>query len=317
MVYTIVGDSSRLIEFDKTLKKIREKNLGINEKIFDASLGEQESFIENAQVFSMFASKELLILKRGENVDKLTDFLNILTKFNLDQKEIIIDIEKKGNNFGKKAEGIAKELGKLIIVKESTQGENAISFIKEELSIDNKLAYELKEMIGTDIQLVKNELDKIKNYFDTRKFDLVEARKIISIKEEYSIFEVIDKVIKGNKKEGLNYIEKEGNTHLFLYNLGQEFKNLFKLKLLIQKGKLISSTNYNTFQKSYNNNKEYFKNSKGFMHPYGIFKKLENLKYFDLARLKELIELSHETEYKIKNGYGEYKRLVELMILKI
>ncbi len=96
--------------------------------------------------------------------------------------------------------GIVKELGKLIVVKESTQGENAVSFIKEELGIDSKLAYELKEMIGTDIQLVKNELDKIKNYFNTRKFDLVEAKKIISIKEEYSIFEVIDKVIKGNKE---------------------------------------------------------------------------------------------------------------------
>lgn len=317
MVYTIVGDSSRLIEFDKTLEKIRKENPGIQEKIFDASLGEQESFIANTQVFSMFGGKELLILKRSENVEKLTDFLNILTKFNLDQKEIIIDIEKKGNIFGKKAEGIAKSLGKLIAVKETTQGENVISFIKDELGVDNKLAYELKEMIGTDIQLVKNELHKVKNYFDTRKFDLVEAKKIISIKEEYSIFEVIDKVIKGNKKEGLNYIEKDGNTHLFLFNLVQEFKNLLKLKLLIQKGKLISSTNYNTFQKSYNDNKEYFKNSKGYMHPYGVFKKLENLKYFDLVKLKDLIELCHETEYKIKSGYGEDKILIELLILKI
>lgn len=317
MVYTIVGDNSRELEYDKILKKIRESNPNITEKIFDASQNEQEAFIASAQVNSMFGGKELLILKRAESIKKIADFLGILKIFDLSKKEIIIELEKSGNNFAKKAQETAKGLGQLILVKSATDGGNIRSFLQAELGISNKDAYVLKEMIGDDIQKIKTEIDKIKNFFNGEPFNMEEAKKIISIKEEFNIFEVIDKLLKGNKKNALKYIEEKGNCHLFLYNLAQEFKNLLKIKLLIKKGKLQSTSNYNSFQTGFNASKEYFKNARGYMHPYGVFKKMENIKFFKINQLKDLLRLVHETEYKIKSGYSEEKILVELLIMKI
>jgi DNA polymerase-3 subunit delta len=316
MLYIIVGDKTKEIQYDNILNTIRQQNPGIQERFFDANQNESSIFMEAIQTNSMFGGKQLLVLKRAEETENLTSFFKTIKLFNLDSKEIIIDIEKKGNIFGKKAQKIAEEIGKLIIVKSQNEDETVIEFIKRELNIDNRQAFSLKEMIGTNVQNVKNEIEKIKNYLDGSEFDIDKIKNIISIKEEYNIFEVVDKTIKGNKKEGLKYIENDGNTHLFLYNLSQEIKNILKLKLLIKQGKIKITNNFNSFNSDFNRYKKYFKKGNTYMHPYGIFKKLDKINIFEIDRLKKLLILCHETEYKIKNGYGDDKILIELLIMK-
>lgn len=317
MLYIIVGDKTKEIQYDSILSKVRQQNPGIQERFFDANQNETSLFMEALQTNSMFGGRQLLVLKRAEEADNLTSFLETIKLFNLDSKEIIIDIEKKGNIFGKKAQGIAEEIGKLIIVKSKNEDETVTEFIKRELNIDGRQAFLLKEMIGTDIQKVKNEINKIKNYLDGSEFNIDKVKNIVSIKEEYNIFEVVDKTLKGNKKEGLKYIGNDGNTHLFLYNLAQEIKNILKLKLLVKQGKINLTNNFNNFNSDFNIYKKYFKKGSTYMHPYGVFKKMDKLNIFDIDKLKKLLQLCHETEYKIKNGYGDDKTLIELLILKL
>ena len=317
MLYIIVGDKTKEIQYDNILNTIRQQNSGIHERFFDANQGEASLFMEALQTNSMFGGKQLLVLRRAEETDNLTSFLETIKLFNLESKEIIIDIEKKGNIFGKKAQGIAEEIGKLVIVKSQNEDETVIEFIKRELNTDNRQSFLLKEMIGTDLQKVKNEINKIKNYLDNDQFSIDRIKNIVSIKEEYNIFEVVDKTLKGNKKEALKYIANDGNTHLFLYNLAQEIKNILKLKLLVKQGKINLTNNFNSFNSDFNKYKKYFKKGTSYMHPYGIFKKLDKLNIFDISKLKELLQLCHKTEYKIKNGYGDDKTLVELLILKL
>ena len=317
MIYIVVGDNLREIEYDNILNKIRKDNPNINEKIYDSAQGEEKIFINAIQSNSMFSNKELLILKRAENISPLADFFQTISLFNCESKEIIIDIEKKGNNFGKKAEELAKKIGKLFLLKNNTNSDLIVEYIKKNLNIDSKNSFQLKSMLGTDINVIKNEIEKIKLFLNKSEFDLEKVKKIISIHEEYNIFELIDKLIKGNKNPAFTYIKNGGNVHLFLYNLAQEFKNILKLKLLQKSGKIKITSNYNTFMLSYNENKDEFKTAKSYMHPYAVFKKIENLKYFEIERLKELLFLCLETEYKIKSGYSEELILLELLIAKI
>lgn len=317
MIYTIVGDQLREIEYDNIIKKIKSSFPNIQEKIYDAAQGEGDLFLSSIQSNSMFANKELLILKRAENLSPLSDLFQTLSLFNFENKEIIIDIEKKGNNFGKKAETLAKNIGKVFQVANNPKSDLLIEYIEKELNIDGRDAFQLKSMLGSDINLIKNEIEKIKLFLANEAFDINKVKNIISIKEEYNIFQIIDKLVKGNKEDAFNYIQANGNTHLFLYNLAQEFKNILRLKLLYKGGKIKINNNYNSFMLSYNENKEDFRTAKSYLHPYGAFKKLENLKYYNIERLKEILYLILDTEFKIKSGYADEKILIDLLIAKI
>lgn len=317
MLHIIVGDKTRVLKYDSILESLRTSNPGISEKFFDANQGELNLFMESIQTNSMFGNRELIVLKRGEEAGNLSDLFSTLKLFNFNQKEIILDIEKKGNNFGKKAQKLAEEIGNLSLVKSKSEDETVIEFIKRKLNIDAKDAFKLKEMIGSNIQNVKNEIFKLQNYLEQEEFDIEKARKIITIKEEYNIFEVVDKLLKGNKKEALKYINSDGNTHLFLYNLEQEIKNILKLKILIKNNKINLTNNYNSFSNDFNQNKKYFKKSQGHMHPYAIFKKLDKVNKYSEEQLKNMLMLCNETEFKIKSGYSEDKIMLELLIMKI
>ena len=54
-----------------------------------------------------------------------------------------------------------------------------IEYIKSELNVDNKIAINLVEMIGNNVLKLKNEIEKLKNYFYKQEFNLEKAKKQI------------------------------------------------------------------------------------------------------------------------------------------
>jgi DNA polymerase III delta subunit len=44
---------------------------------------------------------------------------------------------------------------------------------------------------------------------------------------------------------------------------------------------------------------------------------MENLKYFDLPKLKFLLSELLDTEFKIKSGFGEEEMLIDILIFKV
>lgn len=314
MLYVIVGDQSRDLHFDELLHDIKNKNPFIEEKVFDAISGENDGFINAIQSNSIFGGKELLVLKRGENIKKLDDFFKALQLFDLSNKELIISITTDEKGLNKKNVDIIKKLGEYIfITKPKGNNKELIEYIKTELDVDNKIALEILLMIGNNVLKIKNELEKLKNFFNDKPFNFNEAKKLITVNIEYSLFEQVDKLLKGDKKSVLEYLKTEGNGQLFLFWLGQELKELLKLSLLTSEGKLVNTSNYNQFKVKFDENSEFFVGK----HPYRVFKTMENLRGFTSPRLKELLKELLDTEYKIKSGYGEEKILIDLLVLKL
>lgn len=314
MLKVIIGDQSREMKVEALIKEIKEKNIGIEEKIFDALQGEDELFISQSSTNSIFGGKELLFLKRGENVKKLEDLFKALKNFDLSNKELIVSIECDEKGLGKKLTELIKSYGELYETLEAKKNpKEMIEYIITELKVDNRTALELFEMIGNNVNKLKNEMEKLKNYFFQKEFSINEAKKIISVNVEYNLFEQVDKLLKGNKKSVLEYLKAEKNSQLFLFWLGQELKELLKLSLLIKEGKLVKTSNYNVFKAKFDENTGYFVGK----HPYRVFKTMENLGNFSNEKLRYLLKELLDTEYKIKSGYGEESILVDLLVLKI
>lgn len=314
MLNVIVGDQSRELKVDSLIKEIKEKNIGIEERFFDALLGEDELYIAQASTNSIFGGKELLVLKRGENIKKLEEFFKAIKNFDLENKELVVSIEADEKGLNKKVVEMIKSYGTLhevLAVKKNAK--ELVEYIKEELKVDNKVASELLDMIGDNIIKLKNELEKLNNYFYKKDFNLTEAKKLISVKVEYNLFEQVDKLLKGDKKSVLEYLKTEKNGQLFLFWLAQELKELLKLSLLIGEGKLVNTNNYNVFKAKFDENNRYFVGK----HPYRVFKTMENLKHFSTYKLKFLLKELLETEFKIKSGYGEEAVLIDLLVFKI
>lgn len=314
MLNVVAGDQSRELKVDNLIKEIKEKNIGIEEKYFDALLGEEELFLQQASTNSIFGGKELLVLKRGENLKKPEEFFKAIKNFDLNTKELVVSIETDEKGLNKKTLEMVKSYGTLHeVIQVKKNGKELVEYIKTELNVNDKTALELLEMIGDNILKLKNELEKLNNYFYKKEFSLEEAKKLISVKVEYNLFEQVDKLLKGDKRGVLEYLKKEKNGQLFLFWLAQELKELLKLSLLVKEGKLIYTNNYNSFKVKFDENNRYFVGK----HPYRVFKTMENLKNLNIEKLRFLLEELLQTEFRIKSGYGEEAVLIDLLIFKI
>lgn len=317
MVYTVVGDQHRQIEYDKILDRVRKENPGITEIFYDATQGELDLFLRDISINSMFDNKKLIVFKRCEALKKISDFLEMVNNFSINNKIIILDIEKSGNNFTKKSEKLALGLGELIIATKEQANNKIIKFIKDELSLEREDAHRLFEMVGDNFSQVKQEVSKIKLFLGEEQFSFQKIEGLISVQKEYSIFDMLEKLLKGDKKSPIEFLRRENLYTLFLYNLGTEIKTILTLNLLVKSGKLSPSRDFNQFKNSYNNVNKYFKNHKGFMHPYAVFKKLDFLKKYSAKKCKRLLELIWEVETKKNKGQGDEQQLIELLLMKI
>lgn len=300
MLYLVVGDKSREFEYSKLVKKIKEKNSTITEEYFDLSQKEEENFLQAISSNSIFGGKKIIILKRAELVKRSDSFFKILKKYSYDNNEVIVDYFDKNKKFSKTALKIAKEIGKVIESYEYKKGEKAISYIKESLNLDSKTAYELTQMIGDNYNTIKNEVEKIKLFLNGEKFEIDKIKNIVSLRQEYTIFESIDKLINGKKKFLLEYLNVNSNSYIMFFEMiVRELKLLLKLKILENEKKIDTKLRYPNFKnESYLNIKEYFGN----MHPYVMFNRLKILKIISVNKIKKELEKLLNIDYKIKSG---------------
>ncbi|MGM0507757.1 MAG: DNA polymerase III subunit delta [Fusobacteriota bacterium] len=313
MIYFLVGDKNRKIKYDKLTSKIKKNNPGLIKKVYDVSQGEEEDFIEEISTDSIFGGKKFLILKRTEKIKKITGFLKGLEKFNFNNKEVIIDFSTENKKFSKYAVKRAKKLGKIIEVKNDKKNFEVINFIKSELKITSPQAHDLMEMIGTDITNIKTEIKKIQNYLDGEKFKIDKIKNIINISVEYSIFELIDNMLKGKKNGLISFLRQEKSYMLFLYLFFKKMKMSLKLKLLQDQGLIQRTYKYNVYQnKYYPEIKKYISG-----HPYAIFMALKSLdKTMEIQDYQRILYDLLKVELSIKSGKIDIETAMEIFIMK-
>lgn len=323
MLYLIYGTSPLFeMECEKLIDKIKSENVGINTKIFDANIKEVEDFLLAISQNSMFAPKELIILKRCEEYKKLADLGKILKDYNMSQKEIVITYEEYLNDYGK----IKNEIPKKVIsnFKETSKileyrgnvGDSLIHYIQQNLNISKGESRELLSLIGEDYNVVKNEISKINNFLDGEKYDLNKVKPILVIDQKVNLQELIKNYLLKNETIPLaEYVKGEKLHMLFIYTIMEEFLIYLKLKLLCT-DKLNPRISYNELKNNaYDDIKKYFKNSRGYTHPYVLFTKMKDLNRFDTNDLKNKISRLLKIEYNMKQGIGDMEVATELFIL--
>ncbi|WP_448820363.1 hypothetical protein [Cetobacterium sp.] len=325
MFYFIYGDTPLPLKYEEVIDKIKKSNPNIPTKIYDASQGEEENFLESISINSMFVPKELIVFKRAEKSKRLDQLLKIVGEYDLAKKEIVVIYEEELNDYGKAINEVGKKvltnaekLGKIIVARKALERKGIDFFIEKELEISEYESEKLSEILGDDFFKVKNEVEKIKNFLNGKTFILEKVLPILSISDEYNLKKLVeDFMIEDNLEILLDYLKKSKEYMLFLYLISEELNMALKLVGLKKSGDLRENISYNDFKgNTYEKLKKYFKNSRGYIREYPIFLKLKYMSLFNEEFLLKKIEKLLMIEFLIKNGGIEESIGIEKFIIE-
>lgn len=320
MIYFIGGKKQRKFKYFEILEKIRKENAGIGESFFDVELKENEKFLEKININSIFASQELIVLKRAEKLKNIEEILKYIANLEIVNKEIIIDYNREDGKFGVKLKKLLDEFNKnkqmeVFLFQKETE-EEIRDYVANELEINPKDVAILLQMIGNDPFNVRNEVEKIKVFLNGEKFDIKKIKNVVSVQKEYQIYEMTRNILLNNPMDVMRYLEQKKEYTGILYSLYNELETMYKISSLKMKGRKFSK-NYNIFKTEFEEIKEIFKSNNRIPNSYVIFKKLELEQNYTNRNLKRLVFRCWEIEKDIKTGKIEMETGIETLIMEI
>lgn len=312
MIYFIYGDSEREQEAEKIIDSIKKANSGISEKQFDFSQKESESFLESVRQTSMFVSKELIVGKRAELLKNIGEIFEILGMYNTDSKEIVIVYDDSDSSLNKKIITAAGKIAKLSEARKENKKKELLQYIKDNTGFSDKEAYQFMDMAGDEFLRLKQEIEKLKNYFAGREMSIEEAEGIITKTKEYKIYEITAALMAGNKKEVYDYLSHTGNNMLFIYSLTKELQAILKIKYIMEEKNLNFTPNYKQFER------DVLPEIKGefFGHPFAIFKRFETAAKFETGFIEKKLKEIFQAELRIKNGTVDEESSMVMFVAK-
>lgn len=308
-------DSFRISRKTKEIiEEYQEKHKsGLNLKIIDGSNIEEIDIMSTFSLNSMFREKKLIIFQDLLKNKEIQDIILTKTKNIIPSESdtIFLITEKEFKDTFKKAK-IFKFLDKNSKTQEfkllNKTGLNKwiLNIFKQNnFEFEKGVPEKLIEYIGNDLWSLNNEINKILIFKqDEREIKLRDIEFLIKPKFETNIFNTIDQLAMGEKKEFLNMMHKHldnGDQPLYILSMIVfQLRNLIIAKELInhpeQKDLVLKSLGVNPF----------------------VLRKLTSLnKGLSLAKLKTLYQNVFNLDNKIKTGEIEPILGLDLFISEI
>jgi len=311
-MYLLYGLEEFLI--NQEIDKIKNNNNidDIDIVRYDLENTKIENIIEDASSISLFGNKKLIIVDNSyiftgttnkklieQNTDILTSYLN-----NPSNNIIIFKILKEKLDERKKIVKLFKEKG---IVKDFNRTNNINKYVVDmfdNYKIDNNNINLLIDRVGNNLEILNQEIEKIKQYKDT---DLnVTSDDIINLTSkniDTDFFTLIENIVSKNKEKALeSYFEiiKEEEPIKIIVVLSNKFRLIYQAKNLYKKG--YSEKDISSMLDA---------------HPYVIKKCLETGRnYSDKTLLECLLKLAN-LDIDIKNGKIDKNIGLELFIMTL
>ena len=303
---TVLKSSHSLLieEFVERLKK----NLSANSQklLFESRNLDEVSLleiVEDAKTLPMFHEKKLIVVKGYDGLGK--DDLDLLNEYAASPASVsVLVLLSQGSrkNRVKPAKSI-----KLVDLDSGSNFDREIKRLAERLGmvLAPGTAGFIKTMLGEDMNLIKNELEKISLYREGKKAigekDLRGFMEKQSTENVFSLSTALsNRDLKGSLRI-LRELEKNREDPLsILYMIAWRFRQIFKVSQYLKEGESDEGI------------AKAIKTSRGAV--FYLKKSVRNFRENDLGRVLGLIE---ETDYGIKNSSGNNYILLEKLLLGI
>lgn len=155
--------------------------------------------------------------------------------------------------------------------------------------IDSEATRKLAELVGRDLRLLDQEIEKLLLYADGQQVTVDDVRTLVSLAREESIFDLVDCVGRRETDQALRLLHhmlEDGAEPLYLLAMLAR-----QVRILIQVSEL--GAQHLTAREMANQLK---------LHPYVAEKGIAQARNFDLAQLEAAHQKLVDTDWKIKTG---------------
>lgn len=310
MNYLIYGLDSYLIKNNIDKIKAKFSPISISKyNLLDTSIS---SVLDDAQTMSLFDDAKLIICDDSyiftsstkKEIDHNISLLEEYLKNPNEDCTIIFTVNYEKLDERKKIVKLIKEHGKIIECNKIDDIAKCVKNMFDDYKIDNKTINLLIDRVGSNLEILNSEIEKIKIYLDDNK--TVNDEDIINLTNKNvddNIFSLIENIVSDNKSEALeslNEMLKQNEEPIkIIIMLANQFRIIYQTKELYKQG--YTEANIASILK---------------IHPYRIKLALSKGRNFKSEELLKYLEELHELDYKIKTGEILKDSALELFILE-
>ncbi len=171
-------------------------------------------------------------------------------------------------------------------------------------TVGREAALVLAALIGTDLRLLDQEIEKLLVYADGREIDIEDVQALVSRARQTSIFDLVDCVGRRETDRALRLLHRmlddEAHPLYLLTMLARQVRILIQVKELQAQGR---------------NPQEMANQLK--LHPYVVEKGSAQAKNFDMAELEAAHERIVETDWAIKTGAMEEVLALDTLVVEL
>lgn len=305
MIYLIYSEYNDLLEL--YINKLIDKEKVLNDSVIKYSLDNDsiDDIIEECNILGLFSLKKIVVLEstnafssKGKEITELIDYLDnynkdviLVFKCNLGKVDTRKRLYKKISSVGKV----------LCLTKDNNYLVNFVKELLKDYKMDN-INYFLT-VVGTDINNITNELNKLINYkLEDKHITNNDIDSLCITNNDEEIFALTDAIVKNNIKESIRlynvFLDKNYEVTAMIGLIASQFRFLLQVKLLYNKGlsndKIASSLG---------------------VHPYRVKLAINNLYYYSKELLESYLVKLFELDKKIKLGVIDKNTAFELFIL--
>lgn len=307
-VYLLYGDEAYLKKMyrDKLKKAILPDGDTMNYAYYEGKGTNPSELIDLAETMPFFADRRLIIVENSGFFKNATPELADYIK-EMPETACFVFVEQEVDKRGKlykavKDKGRVTELGKQ---DEKTLLVWIAGMVKREgRQIKESTARYLLSKVGTDMQNLEKEMEKIFSYTMGESEITAEAiDEICTTQVTNKIFDMVESVATKQQKKALDYyydlLALKESPMRILYLLTRQFKLLLEVKALLAKG-----YDKSTIAKEAG------------LHPFVAGKYMKQCRSFSEKTLRDIMEYSAQTEEMVKTGRLNDRMSVELFIVK-
>ncbi len=307
-VYLLCGEEAYLRSQYK--KRLRDALVAegdtMNYSYYEGKDINPRAVIDMAETLPFFADRRVLMIENSgffkNKCDELADYMAVIPESTF---FIFVETEiDKRNRLYKevKKNGRIVEFG---IQKEDTLTKWILGMLKkEEKNITRDTLQAFLTKTGSNMQLIKNELDKLIAYTEGRDVITAEDVERVCITQTTNqIFEMVNAIAEGKKKRALELYEdllalKEPPMRI-LFLIARQFNQLYQVKLLAKEGLPPAE----------------IAKQAGIV-PFAVKKYQAQAKSFSAEELRTAVEECVASEEAVKTGAMNDRLSVELLIMK-
>lgn len=307
-VYLLCGEEAYLRnQYKKRLKDaMTDEGDTMNYSYYEGKDVNPRAVIDMAETLPFFAERRVLMIENSgffkNKCDELADYVS-----SIPESTCLIFVETEIDKRSRLYKEV-KKYGRVVefgIQKEDTLVKWILGMLKKEgKSITKETLQLFLTKTGSDMQTIKNELDKLISFTEGKEVITSEDVEQVCVAQTTNkIFDMINAIAEGNRKKALELYEdllslKEPPMRI-LFLIARQFHQLYQLKLLAKEGVASSE----------------IAKQAGIM-PFAMKKYQAQAKSFSEEELRQAVEECVDAEEAVKTGAMNDRLSVELIILK-